>query len=132
LEKIINPGHKHAWRIYDRRGMADTDLLSMADEDLHSQDPIIMRHPTEHATYRSVQQAEITDIEPLHVDVLKEGKLVYDLPSLDEMREKRVRDLERLDPGVRRIMNPHIYHVSLSEELWVLKQDLINKLSSKI
>ncbi|MGD8622490.1 MAG: nicotinate phosphoribosyltransferase [Anaerolineales bacterium] len=132
LEKIINPGHKHAWRIYDRRGMADTDLLSMADEDLHSQDPIIMRHPTEHATYRSVQQAEITDIEPLHVDVLKEGKLVYDLPSLDEMREKRVRDLERLDPGVRRIMNPHIYHVSLSEELWDLKQDLINKLSSKI
>jgi nicotinate phosphoribosyltransferase len=132
LEKIINPGHKHAWRIYDQRGMADTDLLSLATEELHSQDPITMRHPTEHATYRSIPQDEITEIELLHVDVLKEGKLIYDLPSLEEMRDHRIKDLQRLDPGVRRIMNPHIYHVSLSEALWDLKEDLIDKLSNKI
>jgi nicotinate phosphoribosyltransferase len=46
------------------------------------------------------------------------------------MRDNRIKDLERLDPGVRRIMNPHIYHVSLTEKLWDLKQDLINKLSN--
>ncbi len=131
LEKIINPGHKHAWRIYDQRGMADTDLLSLADEDLKSQDPITMRHPTEHATYRSVPQDEITEIEPLHVDVLNNGKLVYEMPTLEEMRAHREADLKRLDLGVRRIMNPHIYHVSLSEQLWKLKQDLIKELSDQ-
>lgn len=130
LEKIINPGHKHAWRIYDERGMANTDLLSLAEEDVKSQDPITMHHPTEHATYRSLPQQEITEIEPLLVDVLKDGKLVYEMPALAEMRAFRKADLERLDPGVRRIMNPHIYHVSLSEKLWDLKQDLIQKLSS--
>jgi nicotinate phosphoribosyltransferase len=41
------------------------------------------------------------------------------------MRALRTADLERLDPGVRRLMNPHIYHVSLSERLWQLKEALI-------
>mgnify|MGYP000889423972 CR=1 FL=1 len=33
--------------------------------------------------------------------------------------------LARLDPGVKRLINPHIYHVSLSDALWRVKQDLI-------
>jgi nicotinate phosphoribosyltransferase len=131
LEKVINPGHKHAWRIYDDRGMADTDLLSLADEHIESLDPIRMRHPTEHATYRVMPQEEVSKIESLHVEVLKEGQLVYQKPSLKEMRNNRKEDLACLDPGVRRIMNPHIYHVSLTEKLWDLKQSLINKLSNK-
>jgi nicotinate phosphoribosyltransferase len=41
------------------------------------------------------------------------------------MRAQRARDVELLDPGIRRLVNPHIYHVSLSEKLWDLKQELI-------
>jgi nicotinate phosphoribosyltransferase len=41
------------------------------------------------------------------------------------MRARREADVERLDPGVRRIMYPHIYHVSLTQRLWDLKQALI-------
>jgi nicotinate phosphoribosyltransferase len=59
------------------------------------------------------------------VDVLDEGTLVYDLPSIEDMRDRRRRDIERLDPGVKRLINPHIYHVSLTERLWELKQELI-------
>jgi nicotinate phosphoribosyltransferase len=33
----------------------------------------------------------------------------------------------RLDPGVRRLVTPHIYHVSLSQKLWDLKQELIRE-----
>ena len=39
----------------------------------------------------------------------------------------READVERLDPGVRRLMNPHIYHVSLTEKLWNYKQELIRE-----
>jgi nicotinate phosphoribosyltransferase len=39
--------------------------------------------------------------------------------------------VRRLDPGVRRLMNPHIYHVSLTQELWDLKQDLIRSAAAK-
>jgi len=50
---------------------------------------------------------------------------VYDLPDIEEIRDQRVADVERLDPGVRRLIYPHIYHVSLTEQLWNMKQALI-------
>ena len=59
------------------------------------------------------------------MDVLSEGRLVYELPSIEEMRSRRRSDVEKLDAGVRRLMNPHIYHVSLTKPLWDLKQELI-------
>jgi nicotinate phosphoribosyltransferase len=67
----------------------------------------------------------LSQVEPLLVEVLCDGRLVYDLPTIDQMRILRQADVERLDPGVRRIMYPHIYHVSLTQRLWDLKQQLI-------
>ncbi|MEZ5215317.1 MAG: hypothetical protein R2715_01695 [Ilumatobacteraceae bacterium] len=32
--------------------------------------------------------------------------------SLDELRERCRADVDRLDPGVRRLVNPHVYHVA--------------------
>lgn len=123
--KVPNPGHKRVWRLYDRRTKAVADLLSLDDEDPHDMERIVLRHPTEHATFRTLPHSQISDIEPLLVKVLDEGTLVYELPAIDEMREHREADLARLDPGVRRIVNPHIYHVSLTERLWTLKQKLV-------
>jgi len=124
-DKIPNPGLKCLWRVYDRRGHATADLLSLSDEDPRNMEKVIFHHPTDHAKYRVLGQHRISSIEPLLAEVLREGKLIYDLPSIDEMRKLREADLERLDPGVRRIINPHIYHVSLSERLWNLKQKRI-------
>jgi nicotinate phosphoribosyltransferase len=47
---------------------------------------------------------------------------------LEEMRQRRLDDLERLDPGVRRLVNPHIYHVSLTADMKRLQTDLIEQL----
>jgi nicotinate phosphoribosyltransferase len=124
-EKTLNPGHKHIWRLYDRRNKAIADLLSLDDEDPWKMKQIVLRHPTKHTKYRTLTHDDISEIEPLLVDILKEGRLVYELPSIEEMRKLRQADLERLDPGVRRLMNPHTYHVSLTERLWNLKQELI-------
>ena len=66
-------------------------------------------------------------MEALQVDILDQGRLVYDLPPLEALREQRKADLERLDAGVKRIVNPHIYHVSLTERLWTLKRDLMHR-----
>ena len=125
--KVPSPGQKHAWRLYDKRSKATADLLSLRDEDPRQMDRIVLHHPIERATYRVLQRSGISQVEPLLVDVLNEGKLVYELPSIDQMRQRRQADLERLDPGVRRIVNPHVYHVSLTEQLWNLKQGLIRK-----
>jgi nicotinate phosphoribosyltransferase len=86
---------------------------------------VTLHHPADHALHRTLQHDEIAEAEPLLVDILREGKLVYDLPTIEAMRRRREADVARLDPGVRRLINPHVYHVSLTERLWTLKQELI-------
>ncbi len=131
LEKTINPGYKHVWRLYDQRGKATADLLGLEEEDPRTMDSILLHHPTEHTTYRVLRREEVPEIEPLLVDVLCEGRRCYDSPSIEKMRQMRLADLERLDPGVRRLINPHTYHVSLTERLWNLKQELILSLKAR-
>ncbi len=129
--KTPNPGHKLVWRVYDRRSKATADLLSLDDEDPRQMAQLVLRHPFDHTNYRVLDGGEVAEIEPLLVDILTEGRLVYDLPSIEEIRERRKADVSRLDPGVRRLMNPHIYHVSLTERLWDLKQALIQSAMEK-
>jgi len=129
--KTINPGHKLAWRVYDRRGRATADLLSLDDEDPRQMERILLHHPTEHTTYRALEREDVSEVEPLLVDVLRDGRLVYDLPSIEDMRARRQADVERLDSGVRRLVNPHVYHVSLTGRLWDLKQGLIEAVREK-
>jgi len=124
-EKTPNPGDKRVFRIYDYRGLATADLIALDAEELNAQDFIQLHHPTDHTKFRGLHKGQINEIEPLLVQVLKEGKLTNPLPDLESIRKLRDKDLERLDPGVRRIMNPHIYHVSLTTRLWDLKQNLI-------
>jgi nicotinate phosphoribosyltransferase len=123
-EKTLNPGHKNVWRIYDRRGKAIADLLGVHDENPGAAQEITLHHPFEETKQRTIETADI-EIEPLLKDVLKEGRVVSDLPTIEDMRDVRRADVERLDAGVKRLVNPHIYHVSLTGRLWDLKQELI-------
>lgn len=123
--KTLNPGHKGVWRLYDQRNKAQADLLSLWDEDPRDMDRIVLRHPTEHTKRRSLEKADLSHVEPLLELVVREGKQIYKSPPIEVMREQRDADLERLDPGVKRLVNPHIYHVSLTQDLWDLKQSLI-------
>ncbi len=123
--KIINPGSKSVWRIYDRREKAIADLVALDGEEPAQEERIMLRHPGDHTKYRSLNRRDISRIEPLHVEVLRQGRLVYELPSLEEIRARRQHDVGALDPGIRRLVNPHIYHVSLTQQLWDLKQKLI-------
>lgn len=129
LDKAPDPGPKQVWRLYDRRGNATADLLGTADEDPGKTEELILRHPTEKSKFRLLKRSDISGIELIQVPVLRKGKLVHDPPSIEEMRRLRQKDLELLDPGVKRLMNPHIYHVSLTEKLWNLKQELIESVS---
>lgn len=126
-EKIINPGFKSVWRIYNGRDHATADLLGLRDEDPLDTDPVELCHPTDREIRRTIGRHDIDRIEPLLVDIIRDGCLVYEPPSIDEMRKLRDDDLDRLDPGVKRLVNPHIYHVSLTPKLWRLKRDLVEK-----
>lgn len=123
--KTPNPGYKRVWRLYDKRGSANADLIALEGENPQQMKRIILQHPSDHTKHRVLAQDDISQVEPLLIEILRDGKLVYDLPPIDAIRQVRQADVERLDAGVRRIMYPHIYHVSLTRRLWDLKQHLI-------
>jgi nicotinate phosphoribosyltransferase len=126
-EKTINPGFKSVRRIYDKRNKATADLICKEGEEPEKMKEIILRHPVQRAKSRTLRMDDdISGIEPLLIEIMKEGKLVRELPSIEDIRKIRRSDVERLDPGIKRLVNPHIYHVSLSQQLWELKQALIS------
>ncbi|TBH21785.1 nicotinate phosphoribosyltransferase [Thermus thermamylovorans] len=122
LEKVLNPGHKKAYRVYDKRGLATADLLAAFDEAVREDEALTLRHPTDPAKRRTLRPGEFT-LEPLLEEVYRGRRLFPPLP-LEVLQERRRRDVERLDPGVRRLVNPHLYHVSLTERLFALKGEL--------
>jgi nicotinate phosphoribosyltransferase len=124
-EKVPNPGHKRAWRLYDQRHRATADLLALYDEEPAQAAELKLRHPANESMSRTLQAEGLSHIEPLHIDIWRDGRLVYEFPPLEALREQREADLARLDEGVRRLINPHVYHVSLTEDLWQLKRELI-------
>lgn len=125
--KTPNPGNKCAWRLYDQRGKATADLITLEDEKPAELERLVLHHPSDHTKSRCLEREELTNIEKLLVPVLSQGRLVYELPDLNTIRSQRQSDVDRLDPGVRRLMFPHIYHVSLSQSLWELKQRVIQE-----
>lgn len=58
--------------------------------------------------------AELNQLRKISYSTLKN---VYILPLMVVIRTFRDQDLERLDPDVRRIMNSHVYLVSLPHQL---------------
>ncbi|MBD3334942.1 MAG: nicotinate phosphoribosyltransferase [Candidatus Eisenbacteria bacterium] len=123
--KVPNPGPKKVWRVYDERRKAMADLIGEEDEDPEDSDPLVLRHPVEEQTLRKIDRSRIADLEPLLVQYLEDGRRATEAPAIEEMRNRREQDLKSLDAGVKRIMNPHRYHVSLTEQLWNLKQRLV-------
>lgn len=123
-EKTHNPGSKKVWRIYDNRGMATADLLAIGETNPGDMDEITLHHLLDHTKYRILKSSEISKVEPLLEKILDKGRLQYEFPSIEEIRSRRKKDMDLLDSGIKRIVNPHIYHVSLSDELWNLKNKL--------
>jgi nicotinate phosphoribosyltransferase len=128
IEKMPVPGSKTLTRIYDQRGLATADIIAIQGEDPLSSDPIELYHPHREVR-RTIDKGSVSDSEDLLETVFSEGRRSDGEPDLDEMRSRRRADLDRLDPGVRRLVNPHIYHVSLTGAMKDLQMSLVRELS---
>jgi nicotinate phosphoribosyltransferase len=119
--KMVTPGRKRVHRLYDQRGLATVDLMSLADEELEY--PLQVHHHHEAGVTRVLEESRVSETEEL----LQAARLeppVDDPAVVAEARKRRVADLERLDPGVKRLVNPHVYHVSMTRRLTELKARL--------
>ena len=123
VEKITTPHFKKIYRIYDKDGMAVADQICVHDEILDTTKPLELFDPS--ATWKRKTMTEYSAKE-LMVKVIENGELVYELPTLPEIREHCSEELDRLWDEVKRFANPHQYYVDLSQKLWDVKNDLIS------
>jgi nicotinate phosphoribosyltransferase len=122
--KIPTPGAKRLWRMYDQRGLATADVVATADEDLTRIDELTIHHPHEDDSRRVLLGSQIASTELL-LEPAWSGGSVRPVEPIGVMRERARTDLARLDPGVRRLVNPHVYHVSLTSDMKQLQKRLV-------
>lgn len=123
--KVPAPGPNRVQRLYDVRGRATADVVSLPDESV-SPSRWSLHHP-EREVRRVLLANEVSNVELLHVDLVDGGRRLVGDEPIAELRARRVADLERLDPGVRRLVNPHRYHVSYTAALRALRDRLVDE-----
>ena len=125
--KITTPHFKKVYRIYDKEtGMANADLICVHDEEIDESKPLTIFDPDytwKEKTYDSFRAV------CLQKQIFKNGQLVYDLPSTEEIRDYCREQVATLWDEVKRFENPHNYYVDLSEKLWNCKQELLYKVN---
>ncbi len=124
VEKITTPGFKKVYRIYDREShKANADLICMHSEEINTSEPLEIFHPVHTWKRKTFTNYYVKD---LLVPIFENGKCVYELPSLDEIKENCKREVNTLWEEVKRFEFPHIYFVDLSQKLWDQKERLLH------
>ncbi|MBR6209319.1 MAG: nicotinate phosphoribosyltransferase [Oscillospiraceae bacterium] len=131
VQKITVPHFKKIYRFYGRdNGKALADYLALSDETVDDRKDLTIFDPNN--TWKRKTLTNFSARELL-VPVFRGGKLVYDLPDLEEIRAYCAQQLDTLWDEVKRFENPHGYYVDLSQKLWDIRNDLlINARNSQI
>ncbi|MBO5412624.1 MAG: nicotinate phosphoribosyltransferase [Clostridia bacterium] len=124
--KITNPSFKNLYRLYDRdTGMAIADLITLRGEKVDDSKPLTLFHPIE--TWKEFEVSNFRAEKLLHT-IVKDGKLVYKFPKLQEIREFSKSQLSKFWEEYLRLDMPELYKVDLSKKLHKLKLGMIDKI----
>ena len=122
--KITNPGFKKVYRFFEREnGMAEADYICMHDEIVDDTKPLEICDPAARWKRKTMENFKAQE---LLVPIFEKGKLVYELPTLDEIRRRFAYEVSTLWPEVKRFDFPHQYYVDLSEKLMSLKDEMLD------
>jgi nicotinate phosphoribosyltransferase len=124
--KVSNPGILQVKRFYNpKENLADMvfDIHTDTHGDYSIVDPL---DPTRQKFLKKGIPSR-----DLLIPIFREGKRVYELPSLDVIRANTKKELSHFNDGIKRFLNPHQYSVGMEQSLYDLKVDLIKKIRSK-
>lgn len=123
-DKISNPGNKQMWRIINKEtGIAEGDYITLHNEVL-PKNAIRLVHPLHSHMMKTIKSFEVIQLQ---IEVMVNGELVYDLPTLDNNRKYAKESLALFWEEYRRLLNPPIYPVTLSDACWDNKRQLIER-----
>ncbi|MBI4662723.1 MAG: nicotinate phosphoribosyltransferase [Verrucomicrobia bacterium] len=118
--KVSNPGIQQV-----RRFQKDNEYIGdmIYDVEIGVSDSQTMIDPLDPTRQKRIpKEAAGRD---LLVPILRDGKTVYSLPPLRQIRDLAQRELAGFHPGIKRFLNPHEYPVGLESRLMQLRTKLI-------
>ncbi|NLU24021.1 MAG: nicotinate phosphoribosyltransferase [Clostridiales bacterium] len=125
VEKITIPHFKKVYRLYGKdTGKAIVDYITVHDETVDENHTLQIFDPR--ATWKKKTVYNFTARELL-VPVFRKGKCVYQKPTLPEIQAYCRQQVDTLWEEVKRFDNPHAYYVDLSQKLWEIQHDLLQK-----
>lgn len=129
-EKISTPGLKKVYRIINKQNKkSEGDYITLEHENPQKETRLKMFHPVYTHIMKFVTNFEARE---LHHTIFENGNLVYELPSIDEIRQFVKDNLNLLWDEYKRTLNPAEYPVDLSEACWDNKMKIIHEVKEKI
>ncbi len=125
VSKISTPHSKMLYRLFDRdSGKAIADVLTLEDETIDETKTFTLFDPD--FTWKR-KEVENFVARKLLLPVFLKGECVYKEKELSDIREYCSEQIDTLWEEVKRFENPHSYYVDLSDKLWQIRRDLIEK-----
>ena len=128
-EKITNPGNKQIYRIIEKdSGKVFADYIALEEERFSEAEDLVLFDPID-TWKKSTLKGGRYEMRPLLVPIFLGGKLVYNCPSVEEIKAHCKKEQESLWEECRRLTNPHAVHVDLSDKLYEMKKGLLAQYS---
>jgi len=102
-DKVTYPGIKQIYRIYHKNGLFKEDIMMLENE------------------------LEPSNSEALLIPIMKQGKLIYNIPDLDTIQQYYLNNIEKLPDDYKILEENHIFKLKISNKL----QELTNSLKKK-
>ena len=121
--KVTLPGHQELYRIYDENHMAVADLITLSDEVMDETQPLTIFDPKD--TWKRMTLTRYSAKKML-VPFVKDGKTVYEKPTLAQIRAHREAEEQTIWEQHLRLIFPTLFKVDWSQKLWTLRNDMLH------
>ena len=122
--KIVNPGHKKLYRAFDKdTGFAIADIMANKHEKVKLNNLLIIS-PQDYLKRTTIDNFILKELQ---VTIFKNGKLVYDDPTIEEKRVYCDNEMAKIYPEVKRTRMPHEYYVDGTQKYVEFKNNLIEE-----
>lgn len=124
-EKVTNPGVKKIVRVYDKAtGKVHVDIIALENEEFDESKELLLS--VSNARWKKIKLKPNTYfLRELLVPVFRKGKKVYEVPTTMKIREYVKDELDTLWDEYKRLVNPQIMPVVLSDELYDLRERML-------
>jgi len=129
IEKITNPGRKKVLRLINKKegklyGKLIGDLICLESETIDAEKEFVFIDPL-HPWKHTILKPGEYEVVSLLQQIFKDGKCVYELPTLADIKAYADEQIAILWPETLRLVNPNEVHVNISHELFDLRSKLL-------